>query len=137
MGMERSSIRELEAKRSALLKQLRRAGPLVDGSLATAHRKCGTASCRCHQADEHRHRQVMLCKKIAGRSHSTHVPKELEDQVRAWNEEHKRIKALLKDISAISEQIIRGFVQERKARKRAAQSLKLVDPELSAGDRGA
>ena len=75
-----------------------------------------------------------MCKKIAGRSHATHVPKELEAQVRAWNEEHKRIKALLKDISAISEQIIRGFVQERKTRKRVAQSLKLADSGVSVGE---
>lgn len=131
--MDNISIQELEAKRSALLRQLRRAGPLIDGSLATSNRKCGTPSCRCHQADEYRHRQVMLCKKVAGRSHSTHIPKDLEDQVRAWNEEHKRIKAVLKDISAISEQIIRRHVQERKARKRAAKGLKLVEPGSGKG----
>ena len=133
--MNNVSVQELEARRSALLRQLRRAGPLIDGSLATSHRKCGTPSCRCHQADEHRHRQVMLCKKVGGRSHATHVPKELEEQVRAWNEEHKRIKGLLKDISAISEQIIRGYVRERKARERAARSLKLVAPQPAAGGR--
>lgn len=133
MGMGKLSIHQLEARRAALLRQLRRAGPLIDGSLATSHRKCGTASCRCHRADEYRHRQVMLCKKVAGRSHATHIPKELEEQVRGWNEEHKRIKGLLKDISAISEKIIRRHVQERKARKRAARSLKLVDSELKAG----
>jgi len=69
----------------------------------------------------------MLCKKVAGRSHATHIPKDLEEQVRGWNDEHKRIKKVLKDISAISEQIVRRYVQERKARKQAARSLKLVD----------
>ena len=131
--MENLPIHQLEAKRSALLRQLRRGGPLIDGSLATSNRKCGTPSCRCHQADEYRHRQVMLCKKVKGRSHATHIPKDLEEEVRAWNDEYKRIKELLKDTSAISEQIIRRHVQERKAKRQAAKALKLVDSRSKGG----
>jgi len=126
MDTENISVEELEARRAALLRQLRRAGPLIDGSLAVVHRKCGTPSCGCHQDDSRRHRQVMLCGKVDGRSHSTHIPKELEERVRQWNEEHKRIRSVLKDISAISEQIIRRYVAERRERDRAAKSLRLL-----------
>jgi len=75
----------------------------------------------------------MLCKKVKGRSHATHIPKDLEEEVRAWNDEYKRIKELLKDISAISEQIIRRHVQERKAKRQAAKALKLVDSRSKGG----
>jgi len=110
--MDKISISELEARRSALLRLLRSAGPLGEGSLATVHRKCSTLSCKCHRGEKHR--QVSLCKKVNGKSHSTHVPKDLEETVRQWNDEHKRIKGLLKDISEISEQIIRGYVKSRR-----------------------
>ena len=68
----------------------------------------------------------MLCGKVDGRSHSTHIPRELEEQVRRWNEEHKRIRSVLKDISVLSEQIIRRYVAERRERERASRSLRLL-----------
>lgn len=123
---------EFEARRSALLRQLRSAGPLVGGSLATVHRKCSTLTCKCHRGEKHR--QVNLSKKVKGKSHTTHVPKALEETVRQWNEEHKRIKGLLNEISEISEQIIRGYV---KSRKRTTQKtvLRMVPPTNGSGER--
>lgn len=127
------SVKELEARRAALLHHLRRAGPLIDGSLAVVWRRCGTPTCSCHQDDGRRHRQVMLCTKVGGRSHSTHIPKEMEEQVRHWNEEHKRVRGVLKDLSALSEQIIRRHVAERRAFRQATRSLKLVEDGAHSG----
>jgi len=111
--MKTFSVEELEARRKALLRQLRRAGPLVEGSLARVERRCGTPGCQCHQGGPG-HLQVSLCKKVAGRSHATYVPKALHETVRQWNQEHKRVKAILKEISALSEQIIRTYVSSRR-----------------------
>jgi hypothetical protein len=109
-----TAVEELEARRALVLKQLGRCRPLIEGSLAVVHRCCGTASCRCHVDDSRRHRQVMLCRKVEGRSYSTHIPKELEQRVREWNDEFKRAKGLLKEISDLSEQIVRGHVTSRR-----------------------
>jgi len=67
----------------------------------------------------------MLCKKVGGRSHSTHIPKDLEEQVQAWNDEHKRVKQLLKQISELSERIVRSYVQNKRAERRQ-QSFELA-----------
>ena len=109
-----TTVEELDARRALLLKQLGRCGPLIEGSLAVVHRKCGTAACQCHVDESRRHRQVMLCRKVEGRSYSTHIPKDLEAAVREWNEEFKRAKGLLKEISDLSEQIVRGHVASRR-----------------------
>ena len=128
--MKNISIEELEARRSVLLRQLGRVRPLVEGSLATVYRACGTPTCKCHRGEKHR--QVTLCKKIQGRSHATHIPKDLEEEVRQWNQEHKRVKQLLKEISDLSEQIIRRYVSSRKAvRKRPA--LQLIEGPIRGG----
>ena len=111
--MKTLSVKELEARRSALLRQLRSVRPLVEGSLSSVERQCGTAGCKCHHGGPG-HLQVSLCKKVAGRSHATYVPKDLQEEVRQWNAEHKRVKRLLKEISALSEQIIRSYVSSRK-----------------------
>jgi hypothetical protein len=109
-----TTVEELDARRALLLKQLGRCGPLIEGSLAVVHRKCGTPACQCHVDESRRHRQVMLCRKVEGRSYSTHIPKDLEETVREWNEEFKRAKGLLKEISDLSEQIVRGHVASRR-----------------------
>jgi hypothetical protein len=97
-----------------LLRQLGRCGPMIEGSMAVVHRKCGTASCQCHVDEARRHRQAMLCRKVEGRSYSTHIPKDLEETVREWNEEFKRAKGLLKEISDLGEQIVRGYTASRR-----------------------
>lgn len=109
-----ATVEELEARRALLLRQLGRGKPLIEGSLAVVHRRCGTASCQCHVDDARRHRQAMLCRKVEGRSYSTHIPKDLEETVREWNEEFKRAKGLLKEISELSEQIVRAYVASRR-----------------------
>lgn len=113
-----ATVEELDARRALLLKQLGRCGPLIEGSLAVVHRRCGTAACQCHVDESRRHRQVMLCRKVEGRSYSTHIPKDLEETVREWNEEFKRAKGLLKEISDLSEQIVRGHVASRRRQTR-------------------
>jgi len=119
---------ELEAQRAVLLRQLRQAGPLIEGSIALVARKCGSPSCPCAQGVV-THQAMILCKKVAGRSVATYVPKDLWDQVREWNREHKKIKRVLKDLSAIGEQIVRNHVGEQRAAQRVRKSLKVVGPQ--------
>ena len=119
---------ELEAQRSVLVRQLRQAGPLIEGSIALVARKCGSPNCPCAQGVV-THQAMILCKKVAGRSVATYVPKDLWDEVRAWNAEHKKIKRVLKDLSALGEQIIRNHVGEQRQAQRVRKSLKVVGPQ--------
>jgi hypothetical protein len=126
--MKQQPTVELEAQRSVLLRQLRQAGPLVEGSIALVARKCGSPNCPCAQGVV-THQAMILCKKVAGRSVATYVPKDLWEQVRAWNAEHKKIKRVLKELSTIGEQIIRNHVGEQRQARRVRKSLKVVGPQ--------
>jgi hypothetical protein len=75
------------------------------------------------------HEAVILCKKVMGRSVAIYVPKALQEQVQAWNLEHKRIKKVLKQISGINEQIIRQHVQQKRQAERVRRSLKVLAGE--------
>jgi len=123
--MNTKSTHELEAQRAVLLRQLRRAGPLIEGSIAMPPRKCGSASCECAQGVT-KHRAMILCKKVNGRSVATYVPKDLWEQVRDWNREHKRIKKVLKEMSAINEQIIRRHIQDKRQVRDVRRSLRVL-----------
>ena len=127
-NMKQKHTVELEAQRSVLLRQLRQAGPLIEGSIALVARKCGSPSCPCAQGVV-THQAMILCKKVAGRSVATYVPKDLWEEVRAWNAEHKKIKRVLKDLSGIGEQIIRNHVGEQRHAQRVRKSLKVIGPQ--------
>ena len=119
---------ELEAQRAVLLRQLRQAGPLVEGSIAMVARKCGSPGCPCAQGVA-KHQAMILCKKVNGRSVATYVPKDLWSQARAWNREHKKIKRVLKELSAIGERLIRNHVGDR--RRAVRPPLRLLAEESS------
>jgi hypothetical protein len=126
------STLELEAQRAVLLRQLRQAGPLVEGSIAMVARKCGSPSCPCAQGVV-QHQAMILCKKVNGRSVATYVPKDLWSQVREWNCEHKKIKRVLKDLSTIGEQLIRNHVADRRNAARVRPSLTVLGQESTGG----
>jgi len=129
--MHKKPTVELEAQRAVLLRQLRQAGPLVEGSIAMVARKCGSAGCPCAQGVA-KHQAMILCKKVNGRSVATYVPKALWSQVREWNREHKKIKRVLKDLSAIGAQLIRNHVGDRR-RRAQRPSLRLLGEEPAGG----
>ena len=130
--MNATPTRELEAQRATLLRQLRQAGPMVEGSIAMVPRKCGSRSCPC-ASGEPRHQAMILCKKVDGRSVATYVPKGLWDEVRQWNSEHKKIKRVLKDLSRINEQIIRNHVGDKRRAAAVRKSLKVAGAENGGG----
>lgn len=126
--MKNKSTRELEAQRSVLLRQLRKAGPIIEGSIATPSRKCGSASCECAQGVT-KHRAMILCKKVNGKSVANYIPKDLWEKVREWNQEHKKIKRILKQISDINEQIIRNYVTDKRRPGKTRKALAVLPEE--------
>ena len=118
---------ECRAIRAHLLRQLRQLGPeLIEGSLAVTHNRCGNPNCRCARGEKHE--KTILCRKVAGRSHATYVPKELVGPVREWAARYQRAKQLLKEISAVNEALIRAYGREQRRQQTLAKNLRLVKP---------
>lgn len=113
---EQLSIGVLRSRRDARMKELARVGPVLQGSLTQRSITCGNPNCRCASGDKHTAYQ--LTKKVRGTTKTLHVPVDLVEDVQAWVEEHRRVKALLKEISELNEQIVRCYVTTKRARKR-------------------
>jgi hypothetical protein len=110
------SIGVLEMRREAKLKQVRGAGPQIQGSLATIRVRCGNPNCRCSRGEKHV--SHILNSKVGGRSRSLYVPVDMVEEVRQWLHEQRRVRKLLKDVSELSGQIVRAHVPSRRARAR-------------------
>ena len=113
MVKERLSENVLRTRLLAAMKTLDGGKPLIEGSLSAVKVTCGNPNCRCAQGEKHV--SHLLTSKVKGKSKSVYVPTDMVEEVSAWVAEHRRIKKALKEISALSEQIIRQHVAVRRA----------------------
>lgn len=128
-ALRNESVNTLTMRRQALLKRLADVGPLVQGSLCTRKVKCGKPGCRCATGDPHE--ACVLTRKVRGKTVTVHVPRDLRDEVKTWAEEHKRVKALLKEISDLSERIIRIHVRTSRAAARNRARANRTQPKCT------
>lgn len=112
----KTNIVWLTRKRDALIKKLADIGPFVDGSFAKVKRRCGNKNCKCYLKDE-KHESYYLIYKAKGVTKAVYVPVDLEEQVRSWNKEHKRLKRILSEVSKINKEIIKRYVKEKRLKK--------------------
>jgi len=118
--MKQLSTKTLKDRRKVLLQELAKIKPFVQGSLCRTRIKCGNPRCKCAQGE--RHEAYVLSKKVRGKTVTTHIPRDLLDEVKSWAEEQKRMKKLMSEISNLSDQIIRIHVKERRSQKAKQRS---------------
>src|SRR3954462_2254519 len=89
------------------LKQLAPAGPVLAASLSRVSKRCGQPSCACHHGGPLHHAHHLTLKE-AGKSRTVYVPQDLLEEVQRWVQEHRRLKALLHEVSQLTLALIRG-----------------------------
>ena len=107
------SVNVLKARRKSAIKKLTNGKPFIEGSLTKIRVTCGNPNCRCAKGEKHT--SHILTKKVKGKSKSVYVPVGMVEEVGKWVLEHRRIKKELKEISALSEQIIKQHVSTKLA----------------------
>lgn len=110
----------LRSRLDAALRNLACGQPMIEGSLSAILVTCGNPNCRCAKGEKHI--SHILTRKVNKKTKSVYVPADMVEEVTAWVEEHRRLKKKLKEISALSEQLIKQHVAVRRA---VARNLKL------------
>ena len=100
----------------ARLRQLATDKPVLAASLVEIAKHCGRNGCHCQQGGP-KHVGHYLTSKDRGKTRTVYVPLDLLDDVRSWVDEHKRLKALLAEISRLTLALVKGHVQHRKRKK--------------------
>ena len=95
------------------LKKLTSRSPILAASCCLVDVRCCRPSCRCQRGGP-LHRAQRLTFKDRGKTRSVHVPKDLVTDVHSWIAEHKRLKALLKEIHALSVALVQTHVRHRR-----------------------
>ncbi len=97
-------------RRAAVLRQIAGIGPFIEGTLVKVPRK----DCR-HVA----HR---LTSKVQGKTRAVYVPLERVKEVEAWTKEYKRLKHLIRAVTAAGLGELRNHVRSRRASLAAQKS---------------
>ena len=110
------NIAWLTRKRVGLIKKLSEVGPFVDGSMAKVKRRCGNKNCKCYLLGQ-KHESYYLMYKVKGVTKAVYVPVDLEDEVREWNRQYKKLKKIIAEISKTNKETIRRHVEEKRLKK--------------------
>ena len=102
----------LEAQRQALLDQIADLGDLRPGSLVERFKKCGYPNCKCAQPGARGHGpQWILTTSVEGKTRSRVIPAHAVETTRAQIAECRRLRQLVADLIAISDQICQARLQ--------------------------
>lgn len=97
---------KLVAKRQRLMKQLSEVGPFIAGTLAVYYRTCGTQSCRCKKGGAKHKAMYFTWKDDKQKTKSVYVPVTMYDEAILWANNYKKMKTLIKKLSAIQQDIL-------------------------------
>jgi hypothetical protein len=115
--MELVSEATLRARIKSRIKELGKAGMFISGSFMRTERKCGSRKCACATGGA-KHPCCLLTSKAGGKTKAVYIPVDMADEVEGWVAEHRRIKAMLKEIDALAERLIKIHVPNRRRRER-------------------
>ena len=89
------SLSLLRRMRDARLRQLRRAAPLLAGSLVSLPG----------------HSSRYLTDKVAGKTRTLYIPLKHLAEVTRWNQEHKKVRQLVSELSELQRAILRAEIR--------------------------
>ena len=115
--MELVSEATLRAKIQAEIKALGKAGMFISGSFMRTERKCGSKKCACATGGA-KHPCCLLTSKVSGKTKAVYIPVDMADEVEGWVAEHRRIKAMLKEIDELGQHLIKIHVASKRRRER-------------------
>src|SRR5215204_2889280 len=106
-SLEKSSVRQLRARKRRLARALPAAEETLRGAPLTQGRRCGKPGCRCARGQLHGPYTYLSLGRERGRSRLVYVPGALAEAVARRVETSARIEAALAEISEINAELLR------------------------------
>jgi len=104
----------LTREREARLRKLKDIEPFIAGSMVKIAHTCGNKEhCKCSRGEKHEN--YYLTYKVKNKTKTKYIPVAMEEEVREWTYEYKRLKRLMKEISDLGFKILKQYGIEKKA----------------------
>lgn len=115
MKKESKNEQTARAKAERLMKQAQSLGFFLKASAVNRRFCCGKPGCRCGKG--HLHRDMVVTRRVSGKSQTIRVRKGRETEALAWLENWRRLKHILSRLTAVEMRILRMPLQEAKGKK--------------------
>lgn len=102
----KTTKRTLEVKKGKLISGIAMLSAWMEGTIVTTTRICGKKNCACHKGGS-KHPVMYVTWKENGKTVSLYVPRKLENEVRGWGANYRKLKKLIREISNIQKDIVR------------------------------
>ncbi len=99
----------------ARVKRMAARGPVLTASLVRIAKQCGRAGCRCQRGEKHVGNCVTYKEK--GKTRTVYVPLSQLEEVTAWSEEARRLRALMQESTQLCLALIRGRARIRREQR--------------------
>ena len=111
-------LRELQARADELASTLHECWPLHDGTVSVQYRRCGKPNCACHRDDDMRHGPYATwTTKVGGKTVARSLTTEEAAVVGEWIENRRRLDRTVKEMVAISKEMLPHVLQEGARKK--------------------
>jgi hypothetical protein len=111
-----------QARAAGIAAELASLGLALPGTLIERHVRCGKPGCRCHADPPVLHGPYwQWTRKVAGKTVTRLVPGDQLDDYRQWLDNHRRLRALVAELEALT-LAIADAGQPGKRRTRPAQA---------------
>jgi len=98
-----SPTRRQQAQAARIAAELASLGPALPGTLIERHVRCGRANCRCHADPPVLHGPYwQWTRKIDGKTVTRLVADDQLDDYRQWLDNHRRLRALVAELEALT-----------------------------------
>jgi hypothetical protein len=98
-----SPTRRQQARVAGIAAELAGLGLALPGTLIERHVRCGKPGCRCHADPPVLHGPYwQWTRKVAGKTITRLVPDEQLDDYRQWIDNHRRLRALVAELEALT-----------------------------------
>ena len=97
---------KLELKRDGIIDEIKELIPWMEGTVVSTSKLCGKKNCVC-LTEGKRHPVLYITRKVSGKTVTTHLPRTMESKVRQWTQNYKKLKDLIRDVSALQRQLLR------------------------------
>ncbi len=84
------------------------------GSLVEKRWRCAKPDCICRRTGK-LHAAHAVTSKVGGKTRNVYVPVGMMEEVRGWTREYKRVQKILKEVSAMAEQLVKMAVPVARA----------------------
>lgn len=97
---------QMRVRSRNLRSQMRKLGPMIQGSVVLRQMKCGKPTCKCNRG--HPHTFLCVTYKEKGKTKTVYVNKSLQADALLWSRNYKQFKVFLKEHSLKNLEILKS-----------------------------